>query len=36
VSPEIVGKLLEWRVKEGDMVAKDDVLGRQDLGAALT
>jgi len=23
-------------VKEGDMVAKDDVLGRQDLGAALT
>lgn len=36
VSPEIVGKLLEWRVKEGDMVGKDDVLGRQDLGAALT
>ncbi|MGA2379039.1 MAG: efflux RND transporter periplasmic adaptor subunit [Spirochaetia bacterium] len=36
VSPEIVGKLLEWRVKEGDMVAKDDVLGRQDLGSALT
>ncbi len=36
VSPEIVGKLLEWRVKEGDVVAKDDVLGRQDLGAALT
>ena len=36
VSPEIPGKLLEWRVKEGDMVAKDDVLGRQDLGAALT
>jgi multidrug resistance efflux pump len=23
-------------VKEGDMVAKDDVLGRQDLGSALT
>jgi multidrug resistance efflux pump len=36
VSPEIVGKLLEWRVKEGDTVAKDDVLGRQDLGSALT
>jgi len=36
VSPEIPGKLLEWRVKEGDMVDKDDVLGRQDLGAALT
>ena len=36
VSPEIVGKLLEWRVREGDMVAKDDVLGRQDLGSALT
>jgi len=36
VSPEIVGKLLEWRVREGDKVAKDDVLGRQDLGSALT
>jgi len=36
VSPEIIGKLLEWRVKEGDMVAKDDVVGRQDLGSALT
>ena len=36
VSPEIVGKLLEWRVKEGDMVQKDDILGRQDLGSALT
>jgi multidrug resistance efflux pump len=36
ISPEIVGKLLEWRVKEGDMVAKDDVLGRQDLESALT
>ena len=34
VSPEIAGKILEWRVKEGDMVQKDDVLGRQDLGAA--
>jgi multidrug resistance efflux pump len=36
ISPEIVGKLLEWRVKEGDTVAKDDVLGRQDLESALT
>jgi multidrug resistance efflux pump len=36
VSPEIVGKLLQWRVKEGDTIAKDDVLGRQDLGSALT
>jgi len=36
VSPEIPGKILEWRVKEGDMVLKDDILGRQDLGAALT
>jgi multidrug resistance efflux pump len=36
VSPEIVGKVLDWRVKEGDLVQKDEVLGRQDLGAALT
>lgn len=36
VSPEILGKVLEWRVREGDMVQKDDILGRQDLGAALT
>jgi multidrug resistance efflux pump len=36
VSPEIAGTLIEWRVKEGDMVQRDEVLGRQDLGAALT
>jgi len=36
VSPEILGKVVEWRVKEGDMVQKDDILGRQDLGSALT
>ncbi|HVO40170.1 MAG TPA: efflux RND transporter periplasmic adaptor subunit [Spirochaetia bacterium] len=36
VSPEIVGKVIEWRVKEGDIVQKDDILGRQDLGSALT
>jgi len=36
VNPEIAGKILEWRVKEGDMVQKDDILGRQDLGTALT
>lgn len=35
VNPEIGGKILEWRVKEGDMVAKDDVLGRLDLGSTL-
>lgn len=36
VMPEIPGKILEWRVKEGDMVRSGDVLGRQDLGSALT
>ncbi len=36
VSPEIAGQLLEWRVQEGDRVAAGSVLGRQDLGAALS
>ena len=36
VTPEIPGKLLEWKIKEGDTVAVGDVLGRQDLGSALT
>lgn len=36
VTPEIPGKLLEWNVKEGDTVIAGDVLGRQDLGSALT
>lgn len=36
VTPEIPGKLLEWRVKEGDQVDAGDILGRQDLGSALT
>jgi multidrug resistance efflux pump len=36
VSPEIPGKLVEWRVRDGDVVAKGDELGRQDLGTALT
>ena len=36
VMPEIPGKILEWRAKEGDMVRSGDVLGRQDLGSALT
>lgn len=36
VTPEIPGTLLEWNVKEGDTVAAGDVLGRQDLGSALT
>jgi multidrug resistance efflux pump len=36
VSPEITGRLLEWRVQEGDRVSAGDVLGRQDLGTALS
>ncbi|MDN5344626.1 MAG: hypothetical protein PWQ18_737 [Clostridia bacterium] len=36
VSPEIPGKLLEWLVQEGDLVKAGQVLGRQDLGSALT
>jgi multidrug resistance efflux pump len=36
VTPEITGKILEWRVKEGDKVEAGDLLGRQDLGTALT
>lgn len=36
VMPEIPGKLVEWRVKEGDRVAAGDILGRQDLGTALS
>jgi multidrug resistance efflux pump len=36
VTPEIPGKILEWRVKEGDQVQAGDILGRQDLGTALT
>jgi multidrug resistance efflux pump len=36
VSPEIAGKVLEWRVRDGDTVQAGDILGRQDLGAALT
>ncbi|HET7838972.1 MAG TPA: efflux RND transporter periplasmic adaptor subunit [Rectinemataceae bacterium] len=36
VIPEIPGKLIEWNVKEGDHVAKGAVLGRQDLGSALS
>ena len=36
VSPEIAGKVIDWRVKEGDTVQRDEVLGRQDLEAALT
>ncbi|MEW8958827.1 MAG: efflux RND transporter periplasmic adaptor subunit [Moorella sp. (in: firmicutes)] len=36
VTPEIAGKLLEWRVKEGDEVKAGQVLGRLDLEAALT
>jgi multidrug resistance efflux pump len=36
VTPEIAGKVIEWRIREGDMVTANQVLGRQDLGAALT
>ncbi len=36
VIPEIPGKLIEWNVKEGDRVAKGALLGRQDLGSALS
>ncbi|AKX95177.1 HlyD family secretion protein [Neomoorella thermoacetica] len=36
VSPEIAGKLLEWRVQEGDEVKAGQVLGRQDLESSLT
>jgi multidrug resistance efflux pump len=36
VSPEIAGNLLVWNVKEGDMVTAGQILGRQDLGAAMT
>jgi multidrug resistance efflux pump len=36
VSPEIAGRLLEWRAQEGDRVSAGDVLGRQDLGSALS
>jgi multidrug resistance efflux pump len=36
VIPEIPGKIVEWRVKEGDRVSSGDPLGRQDLGSALT
>ena len=36
ITPEIPGKILEWRVKEGDQVQAGDILGRQDLGSALT
>lgn len=36
VSPEIPGRLLEWRVQEGDEVKAGEVLGRQDLASSLT
>src|SRR6516225_2151375 len=36
ISPEINGKIVEWNVKEGDMVRAGDVLGRQDLSAVLS
>lgn len=36
VTAEIPGKLLEWRVREGDQVEAGQLLGRQDLGSALS
>lgn len=36
ISPEIAGKIVEWDVKEGDMVRSGDLLGRQDLSAVLS
>jgi multidrug resistance efflux pump len=36
ITSEIPGKLLEWRVMEGDRVEAGDILGRQDLGSALS
>jgi len=36
ITPEIPGKLISWNVKEGDEVRAGQVLGRQDLEAALT
>jgi len=35
ISPEIGGKIVEWNVREGDMVRAGDALGRQDLGTML-
>lgn len=36
ITPEIPGKLISWSVREGDAVKAGQVLGRQDLEAALT
>ncbi len=36
ISPEINGKIVEWNIKEGDVVKAGDVLGRQDLSAVLS
>lgn len=33
VSPQISGKLLEFNVEEGDSVAQDQIIGRQDMGS---
>lgn len=36
VSPEIAGNLISWNMKEGDIVKAGQILGRQDLQAALS
>lgn len=35
ILPEISGKLLDWRVHEGDSVEQGQILGSQDLGTVL-
>jgi multidrug resistance efflux pump len=36
ISPQLTGSILSWQVNEGDLVKAGQVLGRQDLGTALS
>jgi multidrug resistance efflux pump len=36
ISPQLTGSILSWQVVEGDLVKEGQVLGRQDLGTALS
>ncbi|MDK2821485.1 MAG: hypothetical protein PWP31_1450 [Clostridia bacterium] len=36
ITPQIPGKLITWKVEEGDFVKADQVMGRQDVEASLT
>jgi multidrug resistance efflux pump len=36
ISPQLTGAILSWQVMEGDLVKSGQVLGRQDLGMALS